>query len=69
MRRRSTCCAPASGSGRDRCKAVLAERLRQLKAALEAATALDTFVRIADRADEVGLHVARNVRRFSWLLQ
>ena len=69
MRRGSTCCAPASGSCRNRYKAVLGERLRQLKAALEAATALDTFVRIADRADEVGLHVARNVRRFSWLLQ
>ena len=68
MRRRSTCCA-ASSSCRNRYKAVLAERLRQLKAALEAATAVDTFVRIADRADDVGLQVARNLRRFSWLMQ
>ena len=69
MRRRSTCCAPASTSRRNRYKAVLAERLRQLKAALATATAVDTFVRIADRADDVGLRVARNLRRFSWLLQ
>jgi hypothetical protein len=53
----------------NRHKAVLGERLRRLDAALEAATALDTFVRIADRADDIGLRAARNLRRFGWLLQ
>jgi len=48
---------------------VLGERPRRLRAALEAATAVDTFVRIADRADDIGLRAARNLRRFGWLLQ
>jgi len=50
-------------------KAVLGEQLRRLLAALEAATSVDTLVRIADRADDVGLRAARNLRRFGWLLQ
>ena len=54
---------------RNRYKAVLEERLRRLDAALEAATAVDSFVRIADRADDIGQRAARNVRRFGWLLQ
>jgi len=54
---------------RNRYEAVLGERLRRLQAALEAATAVDTFVRIADRADDIGLRAARNLRRFGWLLQ
>jgi len=56
----------------DRCnryQAVLGKRLLRLDAALEAATAVDTFVRIADRADDIGLRAARNLRRFGWLLQ
>jgi len=54
---------------RNRDDAMLRERLRRLQAALEAATAVDTFVRIADRADDIGLRAARNLRRFGWLLQ
>ena len=50
---------------RARYKGVLGERLRRL----EAATAVDTFVRIADRADDIGLRAARHLRRFGWLLQ
>jgi len=50
-------------------KAVLGERLRRLEAALGAAIAVDTLIRIADRADDVGLRAARNLRRFGWLLQ
>jgi hypothetical protein len=54
---------------RIRYNAVLEKRLRRLGAALEAATTVDTFVRIADRADDIGLRAARNLRRFGWLLQ
>ncbi len=54
---------------RDRYKRVLGERLRRLAAVLDAATAVDTFARVADRADDIGLRVARNLRRFGWLLQ
>ena len=54
---------------RIRYNAVLEKRLRRVGAALEAATALDTFVRIADRADDIGLRAARNLWRFGWLLQ
>jgi len=54
---------------RNRYEAALGERLRRLQAALVAATAVDTFVRIADRADDIGLRAARNLRRFGWLLQ
>jgi hypothetical protein len=50
---------------RNHYKVVLGERLRRL----EAATAVDTFVRIADRADDIGLRAARNLRRFGWLFQ
>ena len=50
---------------RNRYKGVLGQRLRRL----EAATAVDTFVRIADRADDIGLRAARNLRRLGWLLQ
>ena len=50
-------------------KAVLGERLRRLEAALGAAIAVDTLIRIADRADDVGLRAARNLRRFGWMLQ
>jgi hypothetical protein len=53
---------------RNRYRAVLAERFQRLEAALEAATAVDTFVRIADRADDIGLRAARSLRRFAWLL-
>jgi len=48
---------------------LLEKRLRRLGAALEAATAIETFVRIADRADDIGLRAARNLWRFAWLLQ
>ena len=54
---------------RNRYKGVLEERLRRLDAALEAATAVDSFVRIADRADDIGLRAARNLQRVGWLLQ
>ena len=54
---------------RNRYEAVLRERLRRLQAALEAATAVDRFFRIADRADDIGLRAARHLRRFGWLLQ
>ena len=54
---------------RNRYKAMLAQRLRRLKAALEVATGVDTFVRIADRTDDIGLRAARNLRRFGWQLQ
>jgi hypothetical protein len=47
-------------------KALLGTRWR---AALGAVTAIDTFVRIADRADDIGLRAARNLRRLGWLLQ
>jgi len=54
---------------RNRYQTVLGKRLLRLQAALEAATAVATFVRIADRADDIGLRAARNLRRFGWLLQ
>jgi hypothetical protein len=50
---------------RNRYKGVLGERLRRL----EAATAVDTFVRIADRADDIALRAALQLRCFGWLLQ
>jgi hypothetical protein len=50
---------------RNRYKSGLGERLRRL----EAATAVVSLVRIAGRADEIGLRAARHFRRFGWLLQ
>ena len=54
---------------RIRYKAALEERLRRLEAALEGATAIETYIRIADQAEDIGLRAARNLRRFGWLLQ
>ena len=49
---------------RMRYKAALEERLRGLETALETATAVDTYIRIADEADDIGLRAARHLRRF-----